>query len=113
MTPPVFGMRMPIPRGHASLGVLEALAWGEIETTRARRTLAHLRCCHRCRRRLGWIRRLPAALERATRVIPRTDARAVLERRARGDRVILPTGAPVDRGPENAGLESPGRGSTR
>lgn len=111
MTPLVLGVRVPVPTGHASFAVLEALAWGELETTRARRTLEHLRCCPRCRQRLGWIRRLPAALERATRVIPRKDAGAVLARRARGDRVILPAGGAVDRGPDRGRPEDPGRGS--
>lgn len=88
---------------HPSLGRLEALAWGELDTARARRALRHVRSCSRCRGRLAWIRRLPATLERATSVAPRVDARTVIARRERGDRVILPA-----RGPDRSIRTLPG-----
>lgn len=75
---------------HASLDVLDALAWGELAPGESRRTLRHVQRCTACRRRLEWIKRLPCALERATSVSFQANARQVVERRRRGDRVILP-----------------------
>ncbi len=102
-------VHLPARIAHASLGLLESLAWGELDGVRSRRALRHLGACRPCRERFDWVRRLPAALEGATRVGVPGDASEVLERRARRDRVILPVrglremaGADVDtqtRGP--------------
>jgi hypothetical protein len=75
---------------HVSLATLEALAWGELGGSRTRSTLHHMQVCRACHGRLRWVRALPAALEGATRLAPLQDATSVLERRARGERVILP-----------------------
>lgn len=83
-------IRVPSLVPHVSLVGLEALAWGELGAARARRISAHVGACPACRTRLEWVRRLPSALARVPMgSIPR-DATAVLERRARGERVILP-----------------------
>lgn len=90
MTPLAIRSRLFRWPGHVSLAALEALAWGELGTTRARHAYRHLRVCRACRSRLAWIRDLPAALERATRLALLEDERGILARRARGERMILP-----------------------
>jgi len=49
--------------GHPGIEILEAVAWGESEPWRARRVMRHVCACLSCRRRLVWVRRLPARLE--------------------------------------------------
>lgn len=93
MTPLLIRPDLPGWPTHPSLGMLDALAWGELGSTRARHALRHLRACPTCRKRLAWIRRLPTILEGATRIALREDESGILARRARGERVILPVRA--------------------
>lgn len=100
-------------RKHAGLGTLEALAWGELERGRARRVLGHLSRCARCRDRWGWVRRtLPALLERVTPGLPSSDPSAVLARRARGERVLLPVARAPGRSRSRRGVPARGPGAS-
>lgn len=82
--------RFRLSFGHPGIEILEAVAWGESEPWRARRVMRHVCACLSCRRRLAWIRRLPARLERATGPMPRNVECQIKERRASGERVLLP-----------------------
>lgn len=86
------------PTHHPKERVLHRLADSELAGRAAERVAAHVEACERCSERVAWVRSLgEAARSLAGTEPPEGIVEAVLERRAAGDRVILPDADP--RGP--------------
>ncbi len=91
---------------HPSYATLNRFADGELGPRRRRRVANHLAACDRCRKDVAFIRQA-GELARSLADPPLPDGllERVLERRADGERVILPLespGAVQDRGPKAA-----------
>ncbi len=85
------GMGMTL-QTHPSLQSLSLYVDGELGERRAGRIGEHLESCARCRREVAFILEVQHGLRRLARPRPPSDLLAeVLERRATGERVILPT----------------------
>lgn len=77
---------------HPRFRTLERFVDNELDLRTRRRTADHLADCARCRERLEWLNSLPERAARATHVQAKDGMLdIILERRASGERAILPT----------------------
>lgn len=80
---------------HPGYPTLNRFADGELEPAEARRVSAHLAKCSRCRAEVAFIRRAgEVARSIETPPVPAAILDRVLERRAEGERVLLPLESP-------------------
>ncbi|HEY8469880.1 MAG TPA: redoxin domain-containing protein [Longimicrobiales bacterium] len=84
-------MNLPLSR-HPSFGRLRAFALGEADEAERRRVARHLERCARCRETISRVREVVAAA-RELEAPPAGAFERIVERRGRGERVVLPAAA--------------------